>query len=367
MHISSQLSTPFNLPKNQKSNLISLLICLLLIPGFGCGKRRPPTPPVNSNKINQTDFSVFQQGNRIGLVIPLKNNTQKYQKADVYRLAESGNAPLFLTEEEFASRSTLVGSISFSGAKNENEVVFFDSISPLNQQRRLRYAVRYVNAEGQKTQFSNFIFFEPVSNTAASPVISLPVVSQTSIAFQWQPPQTNIDNSSPANVIGYHIYRKSSGNEKPKRINASLLQSSNFEDSNFKFGEQYEYFVRAVSSGSNGLHVESLDSNSIKIIPKEVFPPAAPEGLTVAAAPGNLSVFFAANSETDVIGYNVYRTTNSEQPRNQWQKLNDAPISATSYQDTKVESGQRYFYYVAAIDSAGNISQPSEMVSEVAP
>ncbi|HEX8196855.1 MAG TPA: fibronectin type III domain-containing protein, partial [Pyrinomonadaceae bacterium] len=66
-------------------------------------------------------------------------------------------------------------------------------------------------------------------------------------------------------------------------------------------------------------------------------------------------------------GYNIFRTTDSQTPPERWQKLNGAPLSATSYQDTNVESGQRYFYYVVAVDSAGNVSQPSEIVSELVP
>lgn len=351
------------------SFLCPVLIVLTLLINYGCGKRRPPLPPAASRPANQTGFTVSQQGTRIALSIPLKysNAGSRPRQIDVFRLAESTNSPLFLTEDEFASRSTQVGSIQLSDVPTETEAVFFDVITPTAQTRRLRYAVRFVNRENQKSPFSNFIFFEPVSNPAKPPLLVEPIVSQTSINLRWQAPLENVDDTKPANLLGYNIYRKSNKTEKPSQLNASLLSSSDFEDKNFKFGEEYQYFVRAVSAGVNGLQVESSDSNTARIIPKDVFPPRPPEGLTIAAAPGNLSVFFAANAEPDVIGYNVFRTTTAEMLPERWQKLNDAPASATSYQDTKVESGQRYYYYVVAVDSAGNQSQPSEIVSELVP
>jgi len=350
-------------------HLFLVFMASLLLNNYGCGKRRPPLPPSVSRPINQTGFTVSQQGNKIALSIPLKNNNDgsRPRQIDVFRLAESTNSPLFLTEEEFASRSTQVGSIQLSGIQAENEAVFFDVITPTSQSRRLRYAVRFVNQENQRSPFSNFVFFEPVSNAAVPPSLTDPQVSQTSINLRWQAPQENIDGSKPANVLGYNLYRKSNQIEKPTQLNTSLLPTPDFEDKNFRFGEEYEYIVRAVTTGVNGIQVESGDSNIARIVPRDVFPPRAPEGLTIAAAPGNLSVFFAANIEPDVIGYNIFRTTAPEMLPERWQKLNDAPATATSYQDTKVESGQRYYYYVVAVDSAGNVSQPSEIVSELVP
>lgn len=352
------------------ASFMCLVLIVLTLPiNYGCGKRRPPLPPAASRAINQTGFTVSQQGTRIALSIPLKYNNagSRPRQIDVFRLAESINSPLFLTEDEFASRSTQVGSIQLSAVQTENEAIFFDVITPAAQPRRLRYAVRFVNQENQKSPFSNFIFFEPVSNAAKPPLLAEAIVSQTSINLRWLAPPENVDGSKPANVLGYNLYRKSNQTEKPSQINASLLSEPDFEDKNFKFGEEYQYFVRAVSAGINGIQVESGDSNIARIVPKDVFPPRAPEGLTIAAAPGNLSVFFAANSEPDAIGYNIFRTTDSRTPPERWQKLNTAPLSATSYQDTKVESGQRYYYYVVAVDSAGNVSQPSEIVSELVP
>ena len=125
--------------------------------------------------------------------------------------------------------------------------------------------------------------------------------------------------------------------------------------------------VRSVSLGTEGAQVESLNSNSISVSPRDIFPPSAPASITVAAAPGRLSIFFPANPEGDIAGYNIYRSTDADLPKNKWDKLNAELLTRTTFQDEKVESGKRYYYYLTAVDQAGNTSPASEVVSETVP
>ena len=37
------------------------------------------------------------------------------------------------------------------------------------------------------------------------------------------------------------------------------------------------------------------------------------------------------------------------------------------FQDERVESGKTYYYYLTAVDQAGNVSPPSEVASEKVP
>ena len=48
-------------------------------------------------------------------------------------------------------------------------------------------------------------------------------------------------------------------------------------------------------------------------------------------------------------------------------KLNSAPLTKTTFQDENVESGKKYYYYLTAVDQTGNVSPPSEVVSETVP
>jgi fibronectin type 3 domain-containing protein len=169
--------------------------------------------------------------------------------------------------------------------------------------------------------------------------------------------------------LGYNIYRteESQGAASQTPINTSLISGEQFIDKNIRYGENYRYIVRSVSLGTGGAQVESLNSNPISLSPRDVFPPSAPASITIAAAPGRLSIFFPANPEPDVVGYNIYRSTDPDLPKERWTKLTPATITRTTFQDETVESGKRYYYYLTAIDQAGNVSPPSEVVSETVP
>lgn len=349
---------------------LAFIIFALLIT-LGCGKRKPPLPPVETVS-QRIEISGIQRGNLISLswILPDKNASNSsllnIRRADVYRLAESLSAPPVVSEEEFASRSTLIASVPISEADfDKKQFTYSDPLQFAGQPARLRYAIRFVNSEGQKAAFSNFLLIEPTAKSSEQPILADAQVSQNSISLKWQAPQKNVDGSQPVNILGYNIYRTE--NETTKALNNSPVTAEVFNDNFFEFGKDYKYFVRTVSLGSDGEPIESIDSNKISVKPLDTFAPNPPDAITIAAAPNNLSVFFAVNLEKDVVGYKIYRTTDVNQPKNEWLLITPEILQRNTFQDTNVKSGETYYYYLTAMDSAGNVSQPSSVVSETAP
>ncbi|MGI8835048.1 MAG: fibronectin type III domain-containing protein [Pyrinomonadaceae bacterium] len=364
--------------KNISRIQITIVVALLVSFGAACGKRRPPLPPTERVQQRTESLSGIQRGNQVILSwpAPLRNapdaSVQSIRRIDVYRLAEKPRATLALTEEEFAARSTLIGSVTYDEIKSAGDTLTYtDNLELAGEPARLRYAVRYVNAAGQRAAFSNFLLLEPAARVAKPPTLIATgkEISEGAITISWQAPTENIDGSTPVNQLGYNVYRvaESESEVNPAPINTALVAGTRYIDQNFKFGETYRYIVRSVSLGTEGGQVESLNSNSITVSPKDVFAPSAPASITVAAAPGRLSIFFPANPEGDVAGYNIYRSTDPDLPKSQWTKLNAALLTRTTFQDEKVEPGKRYHYYLTAVDTAGNVSGESEVVSEVVP
>lgn len=341
-----------------------------------CGKRRPPQPPVERVPQRTEELTGAQRGNQITLSWPAPRrnasdrSVQSIRRVDVYRLAERVNSPLPLTEEEFAARATLIGSVDYEQIRTSGDTLTYtDTLELAGEPTRLRYAVRYVNASNQRAAFSNFLLIEPAARLSQPPSNLAAQESETALTLSWNAPAANIDNSTPVNLLGYNLYRAQPGvnNGVAAPVNTTLINGTSFADKNFRFGEEYRYFVRAVSLGTGGQQVESLDSNTITVTPRDVYPPSAPTAITIAAAPGRLSLFFPANPERDVAGYNLYRSTDAELPKDRWTKLNGELLTRTTFQDEKVESGRKYYYYLTAVDTAGNTSVPSEVVSETAP
>ncbi|HEY3026850.1 MAG TPA: hypothetical protein VGJ55_11925 [Pyrinomonadaceae bacterium] len=297
---------------------------------------------------------------------------QSIRRIDVYRLAEKPTAPLPLTEEEFAARSTLIGSVPYPEIqKAGDELNYTDTLELAGQPTRLRYAVRYVNASGQRAAFSNFLLIEPAARIAQPPTIVTTgkEISESAITITWNPPAANIDGSTPVNLLGYNLYRVTASQTESGQtpLNSSLISGAQYQDKLFRFGEHYTYVVRAVSLGTEGAQVESLNSNSIELAPVDIYPPSAPSSITVAAAPGKLSIFFPANPEPDVAGYNIYRSTDAALAKELWIKLTRTLLTRTTFQDENVEAGKKYYYYLTAVDNSGNVSAPSEVVSETVP
>jgi len=273
-----------------------------------------------------------------------------------------------MTEDEFAVRSILVGSVTYDEIKKAGPNLTYVDTLELTEPARLRYAVRYVNAAGQSAAFSNFFLMEPAARVAAPPAITGKEYSETAITVTWEAPKANIDASTPVNLLGYNVYRTTAAQvgtgQNP--LNQELITATQYQDKTFKFGEKYTYMVRSVSLGTEGRPVESLDSNTTELSQEDTYPPSAPERPSIGASPGKLALFWAANSESDLAGYLLYRSTDPSLPK-PWTLLTQAVYARTTFTDENIESGKTYYYYVIAVDNAGNKSQLSEVVSETVP
>lgn len=349
------------------------LITLALLMNLSCGKRKPPLPP-KERVLQRVEIRGFQRGNQVILSwkMPEKNapagSFLHINRADIYRLAEPLSAPQSMSEEEFASRSTLVATLNIRETDfNSQTLSYTDTLQFARQAARLRYAVRLVNDAGQKAGFSNFFLLEPAARIASAPTSLSADVTQEAVKLAWTAPTANVDGSTPANLLGYNIYRSPSDKVPGKLLNRTPVADTNFDDEFFEFERPHFYFVRAVSVGSGGEPVESGESNIVQLVPKDTFAPSPPAAITIAATPTTISIFFASNPEKDVTGYRLYRSEDENLEKSQWQLLTPEPLTLTTYQDTKVESGKTYFYYLTAIDRFGNVSEPSEVVSEAVP
>lgn len=356
--------------KHKKAVLAFIFFSLLI--SAGCGKRKPPLPPVE-RVAQRVEIRGFQRGNEIQLswTMAARNASDSsvlnINRVDIYRLTEPAGTNSSITEEEFASRSTLIATVPITDADFAlKQMTFTDTLSFAGQPARIRYAIRFVNATGQKAGFSNFLVIEPTAKVAQAPQNLSPLVTQNSIDIRWSPPTRNIDDSTPANILGFNIYRIDDKNAA-KLLNKSPVTGTEFSDRNFEFEKNYSYFVRTVSLGANGEPLESADSGVLTVQPKDTFPPKAPEALTIAASPGTISIFFATNTENDIAGYRVYRSMDGNSPKSDWQLLTPQMLTTNTFQDTNVESGKTYFYYLTAVDKFGNVSEMSETVSETVP
>ena len=371
--IRSRRSNADTFVKHPRIKVPLALLALVVLIGFGCGKRGAPVPP--KERVQQhVEVSGFQRGNQIILSwkMPARNASKgsvlNISRADIYRLAEPLTSPLQLSEEEFANRSTLITALAITDADfGTKTLTYKDALEFAGQAARLRYGIRFVNAAGQKAGFSNIVLIEPTSKVAANPTMLTAEASQDAILLKWFPSQANVDASTPVSILGYNVYRSTSPKEPGKLLNTTPVSAAGFDDKFFDFGKEYYYFVRAVSVGTQAEPIESAESNVAKFTAVDTFAPTPPASITVAAAPTTISIFWAVNIEKDVVGYKIYRSEDKEIPKDKWLLLAPQLLKTNTFQDTKVESGKTYYYYLTATDKFANVSEPSEVVSETVP
>ncbi|NEZ03924.1 hypothetical protein G4Y73_07140 [Wenzhouxiangella sp. XN201] len=92
-------------------------------------------------------------------------------------------------------------------------------------------------------------------------------------------------------------------------------------------------------------------------------PPAVPGSLTATGGPGHINLDWADNTESDLAGYNVYRSATSG---GSYTLIGSGLVADSAYQDKDVTAGTTYFYVVTAVDFSSNESSSSNEASAVA-
>jgi hypothetical protein len=294
----------------------------------------------------------------------------KLLRIDIYRLIDPLNAPETIEEDDFAERAALISSVSEQHIRSTStgqELLYRDG--PVNQlNRRYRYAVRYVSTRGQSAAFSNIVPIVPNSRVAVAPKnLQGRDQAQGVTALTWEAPDANIDGSIPPVILGYNVYRRLQNQPQVGLpLNGTTPVSGlEFFDRQFDYGTEYVYVVRAISRGTAGDTIESADAEIVHT-PRDTFPPAAPENLTAGSANAVISLFWTANSEPDLAGYDIYRAERANAPESEWVKLNPTLHTLTTFRDETTVRGKIYFYRITAVDRAGNVSPSSATIEQEA-
>ena len=87
--------------------------------------------------------------------------------------------------------------------------------------------------------------------------------------------------------------------------------------------------------------------------------PGAPAGVVTRAGDRSVVLHWTRNSEANLAGYRVYRSSNTNGP---FALLNSAPLQLPSFADFAITNGQNYFYLVRALNVAWDESSDSTVV-----
>jgi hypothetical protein len=121
---------------------------------------------------------------------------------------------------------------------------------------------------------------------------------------------------------------------------------------------QYTVTFTPTAAGSSPGSI-SFVSNASDASLKQTFSGAG----TQTTSPHTVSLTWDPSTST-VSGYNLYRGTQSGGP---YSRINSAPLSGTSYDDSGVQSGRNYFYVSTAVDASRNESTFSNEATAAIP
>lgn len=123
-------------------------------------------------------------------------------------------------------------------------------------------------------------------------------------------------------------------------------------------GTVYYFAIRSTDDAGNLSSISNVMRWDWLI---DTAPPGAPQGVVAARAEQAARITWSANSEADLSGYRVYRSSSAEGP---FAALVVSPISAVEFVDNELPAGATAVWYqVTAVDATGNESAKSASVS----
>ncbi|MBN1109297.1 MAG: fibronectin type III domain-containing protein, partial [Methanomassiliicoccales archaeon] len=207
-----------------------------------------------------------------------------------------------------------------------------------------RMHISYFDPVGENLMYASAITIPstPMNLTAS--------VSDGTVTLHWEAPA----NNGGANITQYAIYR--GGSENGLTLYTIVSGSiTNYVDTGLENGVTLVYRIRAVNSEGSSPY-----SNSVEATPCSE--PGAPD---VKASGRDKAVQLSwdepDNGGAEILEYRIYRKNET----GVFHQIATVDGIETSYKDVDLENGAEYFYYVTAVNPAGE-STPSATASATA-
>ncbi len=202
------------------------------------------------------------------------------------------------------------------------------------------YVISALNSAGESANSAE-VSATPTAPQTAPPTPTNPqaTAGNTQVSLAW---------STSTGATSYNVKRSTvSGGPYTKVASPT---STSYVDTGLTNGTKYSYVVSAVDTAG-----ESANSAEVSATPTA--PQSAPSTPTnVRATGGNAQVALTWSASAGATSYNVKRSTVSGGP---YTKV--ASPTSTSYTDTGLANGTKYFYVVSAVNSAGESPNSAEV------
>ncbi len=359
-------------------------LCLLLA---SCAQTGPPLPPSLELPKPPSDLRATRKGNRVTLswsepTLTTDRQSVRYLGPTLVcrslesEISECGNPAAMLPAPPAAPRKSgsAHAAAQKSGSPRPAPQTYIDTL-PANMQQpdpaaEITYAVEVLNRSTRSAGLSNRVHVPAIATLPPPSDLSAELTGDGAV-LTWT--SAGESQNVPSVQHRYRIYRRDESSGKDAvagEVPAGQTGPAHFTDSSFEWERTYLYRITAVSiikRPASEVQIEGEDTPPVRVVAHDVFPPSVPAGLQAAySGEGQkpfIDLIWAPVTNTDLAGYNVYRSEANGSPI----KLNSELVKSTAYRDSAVASGKTYNYAVSAVDVRGNESRRSEETSEPVP
>ena len=160
--------------------------------------------------------------------------------------------------------------------------------------------------------------------------------------------------STGSTPITYNVYRSGGSAGSTATLIASKLTTTGYTDSTVTNGTGYTYTVTA----SNAAGTSAQSASATATPQSSTVIPGVPTSVAATAGNTSIALSWAASTGTAPLTYNVYRGTSAG---GESTTPIAAKLASTTYTDTGLTNGTRYYYTVSAGNSAGTGKQSAEV------
>jgi len=301
-------------------------------------------PPLANIPTRVNDLAAIQRGSRIMVqfTVPPRTTEGVAIKTPLKLDLRIGTAEPPFSQEAWAAHATPV-----PAGPVDNGVARYGIPSAAWTGKEATLAVRVLSVRGKTLGWSNFVNLTVIA-PPERPVEVRAEATAEGVRLTWH-----------ARGDSFRVYRRT-GSE-PFAPVANVPQPS-WTDSGAEFGTHYIYQIQTIVKLPNNAQAEGDISEEAGITPVDVFPPAVPAGLNAATAPNSIELSWEGDTEPDLAGYRVYRSTGA----GPFEQIGEM-VLVPSFSDRAVEHGKTYRYAVSAVDKTGNESARSGPVEATLP
>lgn len=166
------------------------------------------------------------------------------------------------------------------------------------------------------------------------------------------------DENTDIDLFGYRVFRANSRNEEFSQLTVESVYLNNYTDtiSLKTLSKKVYYKILAVDQRQNW----SDFSEILEVDRPDIIPPATPRITSSRIVDNGIELKWVLSPSADVQQQLLYR--NSEN-NSQWQLIKNFSPQVVEYADTSVVPDSLYRYLFVVVDSVGNESKPSALVS----